>query len=389
MDHTTITSSPTFCSAPWTGLNIDQTGKVLPCMHSGYVLGNIKEQNLNDILVGKPMQDLKNAMQCGEWHEACQLCKQLEESSGSSGRTQKRASEATLSAINADINWFEPQHLAVNWSNLCNLTCVYCNPETSTAWQGVEGIPIKFIRNEHQALIDIMKTKGSAVQGLTLGGGEPLLQKGLINMLHCLDPNNVRVLITTNLSMDITQNEIYQELKTWPNVSWMVSFDNADKDKFEYVRDRASWEQLVNNIKILKQDNQHVWAHPAYSIYCALDLIEYYEFCEQFGLDIFWCELTHPWDLDIRRQPENIRKLAINEIDQVIERWHTKGGNYATDALLRYKMQLQDPSYLTNYDSYTADLFGFHERIEKKLNKSVKFINLWPNIIEEINNGRV
>ena len=38
-----ITQSPTFCSAPWTSLNIDQTGRVFPCMHSGYELGNIKE----------------------------------------------------------------------------------------------------------------------------------------------------------------------------------------------------------------------------------------------------------------------------------------------------------------------------------------------------------
>jgi hypothetical protein len=183
--------------------------------------------------------------------------------------------------------------------------------------------------------------------------------------------------------MDITQNAIYQELKTWPNVSWMVSFDNADKNKFEYVRDRASWDQLIANINILKQDNQHVWAHPAYSVYCALDLVTYYEFCEQLGLDIFWCELTHPWDLDIRRQPENIRKLAVDEIDRVIERWHTKG-NYATDTLLRYKIQLQDPSYLINYNSYKVDLIDFHKRIETKLNKSTKFVDLWANIVEEL-----
>lgn len=383
MDHTPITSSPTFCVAPWTGLNLDQTGKVFPCMHTGYTLGNIKQQNLNDILNAQPMKDLKEAMRCGEWHEACQLCKQLEESSGSSGRTQKRASEETMAAIAADIDWFEPHHVAVNWSNLCNLTCVYCNPETSTAWQSVEKIPINFVRNEHQALIDIMKEKGHSVQGLTLGGGEPLLQRGLIDMLHCLDPKQVRVLVTTNLSMDITQNEIYQELKTWPNVSWMISFDNADKEKFEYVRDRASWDQLVDNIKVLKQDNQHVWAHPAYSIYCALDLVSYYEFCEQLDLDIFWCELTNPWDLDIRRQPEVLRNLAIEEIDRVIARWHMKG-NYATDTLLRYKMQLQDPSYLINFDTYTPAVLKFHTDIERKLNKTVSFADLWPTIAKEL-----
>ena len=31
-----------------------------------------------------------------------------------------------------------------------------------------------------------MKEKGQSLQGLTLGGGEPLLQKGLLDMLRTL-----------------------------------------------------------------------------------------------------------------------------------------------------------------------------------------------------------
>ena len=376
MADTPITSSPTFCTAPWTGLNIDQTGGVHPCMHSGYTLGNIKEQNIDSILNGQPMFELKNAMRQGLWHDACSWCKQLEETTGSSGRTQKRTDEQTLAAIDADINWFEPQHMTVNWSNLCNLTCVYCNPETSTAWQGVEGIPIKFVRNGHDSLINMMKDKGQALQGLTLGGGEPLLQKGLVDMLRCIDSNKVRVLLTTNLSIDLDTNEIYQELKNWPTVSWMISFDNANKDKFEYVRDRASWDQFERNIQILKRDNQHVWAHPAYSIYNALDLVEYYEYCEQQNFDIFWCELTHPWDLDVRRQPMEIRQQAIAEIDCVVQRWSHKE-NYATNTLRGYRAQLQDNSHIINIDTYQVDILGFHNKIEAKLGKKIKFTDLW------------
>lgn len=376
MADTSITSSPTFCTAPWTGLNIDQTGGVHPCMHSGYTLGNIKEQNIDSILCGQPMFELKNAMRQGQWHDACSWCKQLEETTGSSGRTQKHTDEKTLAAIDADIDWFEPQHMTVNWSNLCNLTCVYCNPETSTAWQGVEGIPIKFVRNGHDSLINMMKDKGQALQGLTLGGGEPLLQKGLVDMLRCVNPEKVRVLLTTNLSIDLETNEIYQELRNWPTVSWMVSFDNANKDKFEYVRDRASWEMLEKNLQTLKRDNQHVWAHPAYSVYNALDLVEYYEYCEQHGFDIFWCELTHPWDLDVRRQPLAIRQQAMEEIDRVVQRWHTKG-NYATNTLMGYRAQLADNSHIINIDTYQVDILGFHNKIEAKLGKKIKFTDLW------------
>lgn len=75
-------------------------------------------------------------------------------------------SEDTLAAINSDPDFFKLEHLVVNWSNLCNLTCVYCNPQTSTAWQSVKKIPINHVKNEHEDLIELVKTQGHNIQGL-------------------------------------------------------------------------------------------------------------------------------------------------------------------------------------------------------------------------------
>ena len=276
----------------------------------------------------------------------------------------------------------------INWSNLCNLSCVYCNPDTSTAWQSIKKIPINFVRNDQQSLLEIMKAKGHALRGLTLGGGEPLLQKGLLEMLKTLNPDQVNVLLTTNLSVELDTNDIYQELRTWPHVSWMVSFDNVNPDKFEYVRDRASWAQLYKNIQTLKTDNQHVIAHPAYSIYCAFDLVEYYEFCEKFDLDLFWCELTNPWDLDTRRLPMSLRQKAIDEIDTIVSRWG-KSHNLATHTLENYRKQLLDNSYIFNINEYKPDVLKWHRRIEQELGKNKHFVDLWPTLAKEIQDGNL
>lgn len=381
MAQSTITSSPTFCSAPWTSLNIDQTGRVMPCMHSGYELGNIKQTFIQQIVTGQPMMDLRNAMAAGQWHHACAGCQQLENTTGASGRTVRKSTVETLLAIDHDINWSSLEHIVVNWSNLCNLTCVYCNPETSTAWQSIKGIPINHVKNEHPDLIDLARAHADTIVGLTLGGGEPLLQKGLVEFLKCLRPEQVNVLITTNLSVDLTANSVYQELRTWPNVSWMVSFDNADADKFEYVRDRAKWAIFESNIDLLKQHRQHVIAHPAYSVYCALDLKQYYEFCIAKDLDIFWCELTNPWDLDIRRYPIDVRQLAIEEIDAIAAKYPTST-NLAVDTLLRYRMTLLDNSYLISPE-YSIDPLKFHRSVEQELKKSQTFETLWPYVAEK------
>jgi len=179
--------------------------------------------------------------------------------------------------------------------------------------------PITHVRNESAGLIELVRDNRDSLTGLTLGGGEPLLQRGLLELLQEVDSTCVNVMITTNLSMDLDKNAIYQELRTWPNVTWMVSFDNVDPAKFEYVRRGADWQLFEQNIQQLTQDHQRVVAHPAYSIYCAFDLDSYYEFCLANKLTIYWCDLTHPPALDARRLPDDLRQQAQQDIDRILE----------------------------------------------------------------------
>jgi MoaA/NifB/PqqE/SkfB family radical SAM enzyme len=346
-------------------------------MHCWDSVGNIKQTPIQEVIVGPVMTDIREHMRRGEWHRACKLCKLSEETTGASARTVRHADPAVIDAINSDpANYFTLEHIVVNWSNLCNLTCVYCNSETSTAWQGIKGIPINHVKNDHPDLIDLARKHGHTVVGVTLGGGEPLLQKGLLDFLQYLNPEKVRVLVTTNISIDITNNPIYNELRTWPDVDWQISFDNADRDKFEYVRNGADWDLFVANIQLMKQHAQKVTAHPAYSIYSAMNLVEYYDFCVAKDLDIFWCELTHPWDLDIRRYSLELRQQAIEEIRRVVAKYGDRR-NLAIDTLERYGMTLLDNSYLVS-PWYQLTTQEFHLQTETELNKTLTFSQLWP-----------
>jgi molybdenum cofactor biosynthesis enzyme MoaA len=256
------------------------------------------------------------------------------------------------------------------------LTCTYCNPATSTAWQAIKGIPINHVKNEHPDLIQLARDYGAGVRGLTMGGGEPLLQKGLTDFLQCLNPDQVSVLVTTNLSVDLDRNAVYRMLREWPQVSWQISFDNADAARFEYVRNGASWSQFVRNIDLMKQHGQQVVAHPAYSIYNALDLDAYYKFCADRELDIFWCDLSHPWDLDARRYSSRIRDQARAVIDRIqVAYGHTT--NMAVSTLQQYRAMLLDNTYLISPEFRPSPVTWHHER-EAELNKTTRFSELWP-----------
>ena len=318
----------------------------------------------------------------GQWHEACNQCQRQESITGQSARLNRQVAADVLDNINRDKQYFNLKDLVVNWSNLCNLTCTYCNPDASTAWQSAVNIPIQLVNNEHDSLIELARTQGSNIQGLTLGGGEPLLQKLLPEFLSCLDGSKTRVLITTNLSVDLDQNLVYKILRSWKTVEWQISFDNVNKQKFEFVRRGASWEQFVANIDILKRDGQLVNAHPAYSIYCAYDLEELYDFVVDQDINLFWCELNHPWDLDVRRLSPVMRGLAISEIDKVQQKYRERPG-VALDTLAAYRSTLINPTNLEP-EHYRADPLGFHSRMADTLAYDLKFQDIWTDLVSDL-----
>ena len=134
----------------------------------------------------------------------------------------------------------------------------------------------------------------------------------------------------------------------------------------------------------MKQDGQRVHAHPAYSIYCALDLVEYYDFCIEENLGVYWCELNHPMELDIRRHSEKLRNLAVEEINQVINKYGDRK-SLAIDVLKTYRNTLLDNSYLRDQENFkSSDTLKWHVEIENTLKKTNKFIELWPEMAKEM-----
>ena len=187
-------------------------------------------------------------------------------------------------------------------------------------------------------------------------------------------------MVTTNLSVDLHKNKIYQYLKEWKTVDWQISFDNAHREKFEYVRHGASWDQFVKNIQILKEDNQKVAAHPAYSIYCAYDLMDYYKFVVDHQLNLFWCMLSHPVELDVVHLSKPMRAAAAEEIDKVLAAY-SGHRNLALDTLHRYKLMLLEPREFF----HQVDPVQYHRTIETEFGKESKFEILWSPLVNMLN----
>jgi hypothetical protein len=109
--------------------------------------------------------------------------------------------------------------------------------------------------------------------------------------------------------------------------------------------------------------------------------MEYYDFCAAENLEIYWCELNYPVELDIRRQSLPVRQRAIEEIDQVVAKYSSQPG-LSTDALNRYRMTLENPSYTNNnyVEFKSQDTVAWTAVTEAKLKKTQTFQDLWPEL---------
>ena len=392
-----LTDSPTFCPSPWSSLRLGTGGGVGVCPYSEDV-GSTFNTPMDDIIYGKTLTAVRETISQGEWHPNCFYCRESESKGGRSQRLMNldSMSEDLKNSIDANPTQFSLKDCSINWSNLCNLACNYCTPKISTGWQTALGNTVKVSSMGDNSMSWLIENSDN-LTFILIGGGEPLLHKNVNDLLLQLKRNTVHLYITTNLSVELETNPMFNTIKDNPNlrVVWSISFDGIG-DKFDYVRHGAKWDQFTKNINTLKKYNQQIEAHPAYGIYCAFDLIEYVDFCVENELNIFWCDVFNPMELDIRYAPKILRDLAIQNIDAVLEKYDDKNLaiKLSLQTLYKYREMAKTGSYFFEPATFpnkhnsqidqnkqrAINILEFNKKIENQLPKKKSFADLWPNI---------
>ena len=119
-------------------------------------------------------------------------------------------------SINGDGRLAGPLALFIRFAG-CNLQCEYCD----TKWANEPDVAYRVYTTEE--LVDEIRKSG--VHNITLTGGEPLLQKGIQELLEQLRKyREIRVEIETNGSVDITP---YSSQDTTDNVTFTLDYKTA------------------------------------------------------------------------------------------------------------------------------------------------------------------
>lgn len=136
----------------------------------------------------------------------------------------------------------EINYLRISVTDLCNLRCKYCMPES--------GIDKKchdqMLRNEE--IINIVKEMSElGITKVRITGGEPLIKKGIVDMISTINQIDGidEIVLTTN---GILLADMAEELKEAGLKRVNISLDTMDETKFEEITRKNQLSKVLEGI---------------------------------------------------------------------------------------------------------------------------------------------
>lgn len=257
---------------------------------------------------------VRQAIADGEQHPACNSCWRLESQGQTSERIihnrtmdhlmNRNIEDICESALN-DQGYIAMVKLQT--SNLCNGTCITCGPESSTAWQTLNG------RVNYQVL-SIPDINWRTVAYLSFVGGEPLLEKKnwlILEQLIIEKNTDIFLTFVTNGSMELTERQI-QILSEFKNINICISVDGIEQS-FEYMRYPLKWDLFFANFVKFKQITSNISASVMVSNINIYYLDQIDAFLKNEHIPAMYKQIEDPavyapWNL-----PDDLKQIVIAE----------------------------------------------------------------------------
>lgn len=349
-----------FCAAPWSGLSLDPDGQAKLCCISQ---DRVPLQEFGQTKTLSKFIEIRQAVIDDQQHTNCDACWQRE-SVNTNWESRRSIYQYDDFHHNLDsATDFQLEHLDLRWSNTCNLNCVYCGPVFSSRWAELQGRKQSF-----RIFPTVTDSDLANLKILQLAGGEPLLIKENLDILERLNKINpdVKIEITTNLTM-INNNRIYNSLKQFDNVTWIVSFESTGQ-RFEYIRNGAKWHDFYNNLNTLSMDFMDIQVNMVYFPLSSLDIVNAIDVALEFTNpdNVFLVSQSggHGFDKLGQSALQYIKQHNLNQLTQLPD-------------ILKTRLQDQIASATTQQTQTTLPLY---EKFDQLINQNHR--DIFPELYE-------
>lgn len=237
----------TGCFAPSMQLHFKPTGDVLVCCWNEIPLGNVRNASLSEIWEGAERRNLIDRLAAGDFGLGCEGCATQIAREGRPGSHPAYFDdwEQALGAAGAPppVRW--PSRIEFELSNSCNLQCIQCSGEYSSA--------IRLHREHRPPLESPYDDRFHAelapflthIVDASFAGGEPFLGKEnfrVWDVLAEVNPSAKVTIITNGTQWSRRIEQVLEQLT--PDI--IVSLDGATAATYEAIRG-TSFEATITN----------------------------------------------------------------------------------------------------------------------------------------------
>ena len=173
-----------------------------------------------------------------------------------------------------------PTVIDIDFSNLCNLKCVMCNPRRSSEWAKEIGKANKGVSTVSKNVIDDLIKISDDVVDMTIQGGEPSIMPEYVYYFEKLNQKNIlkNVHLTVISNGTNVNNKFYKLLDRFKSVKLEISID-AYGSANDYIRWPSKFHQIEKNLiklaDVLPDNTEKVEIQNALNI---LSLFNYNDF---------------------------------------------------------------------------------------------------------------
>lgn len=377
-----IITNRLFCPMPWTGLMYNFDGTVKNCIRSAETIGNIKDEAIEDIVLGDTNYNRQWLISDRTGTSNCTPCYKLEEGKRSFDiisdrifyiRELKKVPLETYRPGNFDLRTID-----VRWTNLCNFGCVYCGPEFSSKWASELNVVTETPTSaQREAFKQYIFEHASQLEHVYLAGGEPLLMKENLELLDLLRPEtNLR--INTNLSKVDTR--VFERICEFKNVHWIVSVETIEEE-FEYIRYGGRWKDFLDNLNTIRNLGHKVSFNMLHFLLNHQSLFDCVDYLSNMGFhnnSFIIGPLLNPNYLNIRQLPDHM----LNSVKETLEkRISDKPGFLLEDGYRNMLKYIQEP--------YSKDFNESLRQLEQlDLRRNLNSRNIFKDLYKENYHGK-
>ena len=265
-----------FCTQTWSDVNLYLFYRAVKyCCHSPEIY--FPEKLTVDWLTENTrLSDRKQAMLQGEYHSDCSVCYNQEKEQGVSYRTVKNQPELQTKIVESPKNNYV-KRIEISFDNICNQSCLYCNPTYSSKIAEEQGVENKYKYYNEDDLDVIIQWLESFPDNepitIKFLGGEPTASKNLFYFLDRLivsqakNKNFYFHTLTNGNTNEKILKKFSQYFDTAPNWKWGFGLSNeAHGSVAENIRHGLDYKTFLNSLEFYASHPSVHWVSIATAV---------------------------------------------------------------------------------------------------------------------------